>query len=94
MAALEEDLDDRKSKDSMTLDRANRERKRAGGSRRGERAEGDAAFAIDYAAAAIQEAEYRGVLDASDARMEADELARGQRGGRAFLEQASRRRPT
>jgi hypothetical protein len=37
-------------------------------------AEGDALFAIDYAYAAIEEAEYA-VLDASLARMKADELA-------------------
>ena len=42
--------------------------------RRAENAEEDAAFAIDYAYAAIEEAEYV-VLDASLARMEADELA-------------------
>jgi hypothetical protein len=37
-------------------------------------AEDDAVFAIDYAYAAIEEAEYA-VLDASLARVEADELA-------------------
>ena len=39
-----------------------------------ETAEGDASFAIDYAYAAIEEAEYA-VLDAALARKEADELA-------------------
>jgi hypothetical protein len=37
-------------------------------------AEADADFAVDYALAAIEEAEYA-VLDATLARMEADELA-------------------
>jgi len=37
-------------------------------------AEADADFAVDYAIAAIEEAEYA-VLDATLARMEADELA-------------------
>ena len=63
MAALKEDMGDRRAEHD--LDRANR---------RAENAEGDAAFAIDYAVAAIEEAEYA-VLDASLARMEADELA-------------------
>jgi hypothetical protein len=40
-----------------------------------DRAEGDAIFAVDYAYAALEEAEYA-VLDATLARMEADELAK------------------
>jgi hypothetical protein len=63
MAALKEDMTDRKAEHD--LDRANK---------RAENAESDAAFAIAYASAAIEEAEYA-VLDASLARMEADELA-------------------
>ena len=63
VAAVKEDLTDRRAEHD--LDRANR---------RAENAEGDAAFAIDYAVAAIDEAEYA-VLDASLARMEANELA-------------------
>jgi hypothetical protein len=39
-----------------------------------DRADDDAAFAIDYACAAVEEAEYA-VLDAALAHMEADELA-------------------
>ena len=60
---MKEDLTDRRAEHD--LDRANK---------RAENAEGDAAFAIDYAVAAIDEAEYA-VLDASLARMEANELA-------------------
>ena len=41
---------------------------------RAENAEGDALFAIDYAYATVEEAEYV-VLDAISARMKADELA-------------------
>jgi hypothetical protein len=41
---------------------------------RAENAEGDALFAIDYAYATVEEAEYA-VLDAISARMKADELA-------------------
>ena len=63
VAAVKEDLTDRRAEHDV--DRANK---------RAENAEGDAAFAIDYAVAAIDEAEYA-VLDASLARMEADELA-------------------
>ena len=63
VAALKEDMTDRRAEHDV--DRANK---------RAENAEGDAAFAIDYAVAAIEEAEYA-VLDASLARMEADELA-------------------
>jgi hypothetical protein len=63
VAAVKENIDDRKAEHDV--DRANK---------RAEHAEGDAAFAIDYAVAAIEEAEYA-VLDASLARMEADELA-------------------
>ena len=63
VAAVKEDLTDRRAEHD--LDRANK---------RAENAEGDAAFAIDYAVAAIDEAEYA-VLDASLARMEANELA-------------------
>jgi len=43
--------------------------------RAADQAESDAAFAIDYAYSAVEEAEYA-VLDALLARMEADELAR------------------
>jgi hypothetical protein len=43
--------------------------------RRAEAAEADALIAIDFAAAALSEAEYA-VLDAALARMEADELAK------------------
>ena len=63
VAAVKEDLTDRRAEHDV--DRANK---------RAENAEGDAAFAIDYAVAAIDEAEYA-VLDASLARMEANELA-------------------
>ena len=63
VAAVREDITDRRAEHD--LDRANK---------RAENAEGDAAFAIDYAVAAIEEAEYA-VLDASLARMEAKELA-------------------
>jgi hypothetical protein len=44
--------------------------------RAAERADEDAAFAIDYAYAAIEEAEYA-VLDADLAHMQADELEKG-----------------
>jgi ribosome-associated translation inhibitor RaiA len=59
--------------------RADFEEKRAEGNvdraqMRAENAEDDAAFAIDFAYAAIEEAEYA-ALDASLARMQADELA-------------------
>jgi hypothetical protein len=60
---VKEDMADRRAEHDV--DRANN---------RAENAEVDAAFAIDYAVAAIEEAEYA-VLDASLARMEADELA-------------------
>jgi hypothetical protein len=63
VAALKEDMADRRAEHD--LDRANM---------RAENAEADAAFAIDYAVAAIEEAEYA-VLDAALARKEADELA-------------------
>jgi hypothetical protein len=63
VAAVKENIDDRKAEHDV--DRANK---------RAENAEGDAAFAIDYAVAAIEEAEYA-VLDAALARKEADELA-------------------
>jgi hypothetical protein len=63
VAAVKEDMADRRAEHDV--DRANK---------RAENAEGDAAFAIDYAVAAIEEAEYA-VLNASLARMEADELA-------------------
>jgi hypothetical protein len=43
--------------------------------RNADQAESDAAFAVDYAYGAVEEAEYA-VLDAVLARMEADELAR------------------
>jgi hypothetical protein len=63
VAAVKENVADRRAEHD--LDRANT---------RAENAEEDAAFAIDYAVGAIEEAEYA-VLDASLARMEADELA-------------------
>ena len=63
VAAVKEDMTDRRAEHD--LDRANK---------RADNAKGDAAFAIDYAVAAIEEAEYA-VLDASLARMEAKELA-------------------
>jgi hypothetical protein len=44
--------------------------------RAAERADNDAAFAVDYAYAAIEEAEYA-VLDADLAHMEADEMEKG-----------------
>jgi hypothetical protein len=47
---------------------------RASAERAADQAEDDAAFAIDYAYAAIEEAEYT-VLDATLARMDADDLA-------------------
>ncbi len=75
MAAVKENMADRKAEHDV--DWANK---------RAENAEGDAAFAIDYAVAAIEEAEYA-VLDASLARMEADELAGASAQRRAFLKQ-------
>jgi hypothetical protein len=62
LAAVKENIADRKAEHD--LDRANQ---------RADIAEDDAAFAIQYAVAAIEEAEYA-VLDASLARMQADEL--------------------
>ena len=48
--------------------------------KRADNAEDDAAFAVDYAYAAVEEAEYA-VLDATLARMEADEMAATGGGG-------------
>jgi hypothetical protein len=63
MAAIRDDVHAKKAEHD--LDRAER---------RADVAEGDAAFAMDFAYAAIEEAEYA-VLDAGLARLEADELA-------------------
>ena len=63
VTAVKENIADRRAEHDV--DRANKS---------AENAEDDAAFAIQYAIAAIEEAEYA-VLDASLARMNADELA-------------------
>jgi hypothetical protein len=61
--ALRKNIDDRKAAHDLK-----------GAQKAADRAEADAAFAIDYAYAAMEEAEYA-VLDATLARREADELA-------------------
>ena len=63
VAAVRKNVDD---------ERGARDAKSAG--RRADRAEQDAAFALDYAYATVEESEYA-VLDATLARMEADEMA-------------------
>jgi hypothetical protein len=63
MATIRDDIDHRRAEHDVN---------RAG--KRADRAEDDALFAIDYAYAAIEEAEYA-TLDAALARIEADELA-------------------
>jgi hypothetical protein len=69
LAAVRKDFDDK---------RATHDLKSA--QRRADNAEDDAAFAVDYAYAAVEEAEYA-VLDATLARMEADEMAATGGGG-------------
>jgi hypothetical protein len=64
LAAVRKSIEDRKAEHDL-----------ATAQRVAEQAEDDAAFAIDYAYAAIDEAEYA-VLDATLARMDADELAK------------------
>jgi hypothetical protein len=61
-----------KVRQDMEARKAEHDTKRA--ESRAEHAERDALFAIDYAYATIEEAEYT-VLDAISTRMEADELA-------------------
>jgi hypothetical protein len=63
LAAMREDIENRKAE--RDADRAQEN---------ADRAEADASFAIDYASAAIDEAEYA-VLDATLARKKADEMA-------------------
>jgi hypothetical protein len=63
LAAVRKDFDDK---------RATHDLKAA--QRRADNAEDDAAFAVDYAYAAVEEAEYA-VLDATLARIEAEEMA-------------------
>jgi hypothetical protein len=68
---VREDMDQRKARHDV--DRAEV---------RAENAEDDAAFAVNFAYAAIEEAEYA-VLDASLARMQADEVATAKGGASA-----------
>jgi hypothetical protein len=68
---VREDMDQRKARHDV--DRAEV---------RAENAEDDAAFAVNFAYAAIEEAEYA-VLDASLARMQADEMATAKGGASA-----------
>jgi hypothetical protein len=63
LAAVRKDVDDERSAHDLKA-----------AQRIADRAEDDAVFAVDYAYAAIEEAEYA-VLDATLARMEADEMA-------------------
>jgi len=63
VAAVRKNVDDRKAAHDLKVAR-----------RTADQADADASFAIDYAYAAVEEAEYA-VLDATLARMEADELA-------------------
>ena len=64
LAAVRKNADDRRAAhDLKTAQRA------------ADQAEDDAAFAVDYAYAAVEEAEYA-VLDATLARMDADDLAK------------------
>lgn len=65
LAAARKQIDDRRAAHDLKTAQRN-----------ADNAEEDAAFAIDYAYGAIEEAEYA-VLDATLARMEADELASG-----------------
>jgi hypothetical protein len=63
MAVVRQDIDDRRVAHDLRTAKRN-----------ADQAESDAAFAIDYAYGAVEEAEYA-VLDAALARMNADELA-------------------
>ena len=63
LAAVRTDFEDRRSAHDLKA-----------AQRKADNAEDDAAFAIDYAYAAVEEAEYS-VLDATLARMDADEMA-------------------
>jgi hypothetical protein len=63
VSAVRKNVDDKKAAHDFKVAR-----------RTADQAEADASFAIDYAYAAIEEAEYA-VLDAALAQMEADELA-------------------
>ena len=69
LAAVREDFDDKRAAHDLKS-----------AQKRADNAEDDAAFAIDYAYAAVDEAEYA-VLDATLARMEADEMAATGGGG-------------
>jgi hypothetical protein len=69
LAAVRSDFDDKRAAHDLTT-----------AQRRADNAEDDAAFAVDYAYAAVEEAEYA-VLDATLARMEADEMAATGGGG-------------
>jgi hypothetical protein len=71
LATIRDDIDHRRAEHDV--DKAQR---------RAENAEDDALFAIDYAYAAIEEAEYA-TLDAALARIEADELVAESAGARA-----------
>jgi uncharacterized membrane protein len=62
MAVVRQHIDDRRSSHDLHVAQRN-----------AEQAESDASFAIDYAYGAVEEAEYA-VLDATLARIEADEL--------------------
>jgi hypothetical protein len=63
MAAVRKDVDDKRSAHDLKS-----------AQKAADRADDDAAFAVDYAYAAVEEAEYA-VLDAALAHMDADELA-------------------
>ena len=65
LAAVRKDFDDKRAAHDLKT-----------AQKRADNAEDDAVFAIDYAYAAVDEAEYA-VLDATLARMEADEMAAG-----------------
>jgi hypothetical protein len=68
LAAVRKSMEDRKAEHDLTT-----------AQKVADQAEDDAGFAIDYAYAAIEEAEYA-VLDAALARKNADELAEGAGG--------------
>jgi hypothetical protein len=65
VATIRQNIDERRSEHDLNA-----------AQRAADNAEDDAAFAVDYAYAAIEEAEYA-VLDATLARMNADSLAKG-----------------
>lgn len=69
LAAVREDFDDKRAAHDLKT-----------AQRRADNAEDDATFAVGYAYAAVEEAEYA-VLDATLARMEADEMAATGGGG-------------